>query len=269
MIGFHISKNGDFIKSIDSAFSLCENLGFSPCGQIFARGPQSYRSCLDDSVAREIGRRWPNQILIHGAYVDYLNGEPRGMANITNELATCDLLHGMGVVVHLGKTMRLDTLPASMEGTKSRVFLEINAAKPPNYAEPRILARCFDNLPPRMGLCIDTQHLFACGVSMETAENAADYIAAIREELDVPIVFHLNDSAVPLGSGRDRHEEIGLGEIWRKYSEDAAAAAGVDAAQLFAQCGAAEILRSGLPVILESKEPKKTMRRLAHLYGRQ
>jgi len=69
------------------------------------------------------------------------------------------------------------------------------------------------NLRHRVGVCVDTAHIFAAGYDI-----AADYDAVMRR-LDDAIglerlrMMHLNDSKAPLGSRRDRHELIGEGAI--------------------------------------------------------
>jgi deoxyribonuclease-4 len=70
----------------------------------------------------------------------------------------------------------------------------------------------------RCGVCLDTQHLFASGYDVRTAE-------AVRETLDefdrvVGVehlgLIHANDSKVPLASRKDRHEHIGKGLIGKR-----------------------------------------------------
>ena len=69
--------------------------------------------------------------------------------------------------------------------------------------------------PRRLGVCLDTCHLFAAGYDVRTAIG---YEAAIAEcaqavGLERVLAFHLNDAKAPLGSGLDRHEHIGRGEL--------------------------------------------------------
>jgi len=72
-------------------------------------------------------------------------------------------------------------------------------------------------VPPRlrhrMGVCIDTAHIFAAGYDI-----SADYDGVMRHFDDVVGLerlgmMHLNDSKAPLGSRRDRHELIAEGAI--------------------------------------------------------
>jgi deoxyribonuclease-4 len=67
----------------------------------------------------------------------------------------------------------------------------------------------------RVGVCVDTCHLFAAGYDLR---SAAGYEAAMEEcarEVGISrvLAFHLNDARAPLGSGLDRHEHIGRGHL--------------------------------------------------------
>ena len=68
---------------------------------------------------------------------------------------------------------------------------------------------------PRLGICLDSCHLFASGYDVR--DPAA--VAALVDEVDREIglerlrALHVNDSQTPLGSNRDRHANILEGEI--------------------------------------------------------
>jgi deoxyribonuclease IV len=82
------------------------------------------------------------------------------------------------------------------------------------------LALLFDRLErhPRLGICLDSCHLYASGYDV-TDEAALD---ALLDEVDREIgldrlrALHVNDSATPLGSNRDRHANIGEGLLGKK-----------------------------------------------------
>jgi deoxyribonuclease-4 len=77
----------------------------------------------------------------------------------------------------------------------------------------RIIARVAE--PERLGVCVDTCHVFAAGYSVETA----DQYNTTMDELDQAVglgrvrVWHLNDSLRELGSRVDRHAAIGRGRM--------------------------------------------------------
>ena len=71
---------------------------------------------------------------------------------------------------------------------------------------------------PRVGVCVDSCHLFAAGYPLS---EPADYVATMRQfdeivGLDRIRAFHLNDSKRELGSRVDRHEHIGQGHLGRE-----------------------------------------------------
>jgi len=70
----------------------------------------------------------------------------------------------------------------------------------------------------RLGVCLDTAHLLASGHELRTAAGLDELVTSFdraigRERL---VMVHLNDSKSALGSNRDRHENIGEGEIGRE-----------------------------------------------------
>jgi deoxyribonuclease-4 len=74
--------------------------------------------------------------------------------------------------------------------------------------------------PPRLGLCLDSCHLFVSGVDI----GDPAVVAGLVEEVDARIgldrlrVLHVNDSAAPLGSNRDRHANLGEGLIGERLA---------------------------------------------------
>jgi len=76
-----------------------------------------------------------------------------------------------------------------------------------------IIARVPEPLRQRVGVCVDTAHVFAAGYDLANAYD--DVIARFDATvgLDRLGAMHLNDSKVPLGSRRDRHELIAEGAI--------------------------------------------------------
>jgi deoxyribonuclease-4 len=67
----------------------------------------------------------------------------------------------------------------------------------------------------KVGLCLDTCHLLAAGYDIRTG-NGLDAALADLDRwcgMDRLELLHLNDSMTPLGSNRDRHANIGEGEL--------------------------------------------------------
>jgi deoxyribonuclease IV len=70
----------------------------------------------------------------------------------------------------------------------------------------------------RLGVCLDTQHLWASGIPFATIEDADDLMKLVEGTVGMERLrcLHLNDSKVPFGANRDRHENIGDGTIGAK-----------------------------------------------------
>lgn len=71
--------------------------------------------------------------------------------------------------------------------------------------------------PARLGLCLDTAHLFAAGYDIRTAkgwDTAIEQVSSLIGLSEV-LAFHLNDSKTDLASRVDRHAHIGEGKIGR------------------------------------------------------
>jgi deoxyribonuclease-4 len=67
----------------------------------------------------------------------------------------------------------------------------------------------------RLGVCLDTCHLFAAGYDFRTPEKYKETFQLFETEVGIDRIrfFHINDSKKALGSRVDRHEHIGKGEI--------------------------------------------------------
>lgn len=238
MLGYHVSK-GKY-KSMEIALAAAaDNLseyGFArPCAQIFVSGPQSFRQNLtDEDIVKccKVATTRGLNLVIHGAYVDHPWNRAQGAVhNIKQELQVAAKLGATGVIVHLGagaaNDASLETVLKAVGDLPEKVldrvilWLEINAAKPTDatYETPEKITRLFERVhavgsPLRVGLCIDTAHLYSCGIALDSMIAARRWLEGLP---NVPIMLHLNDSASLLGSGIDRHQTLLEGNIWKDY----------------------------------------------------
>jgi deoxyribonuclease-4 len=112
-----------------------------------------------------------------------------------------------------GITIALDTVPG-----QTTVLLETTAgsgtALGASFEELRdLIERIPARLRERVGVCVDTAHVFAAGYDLS---NDYDGVwARFDDTLGMQRLgmMHLNDSKAPLGSRRDRHELIAEGAI--------------------------------------------------------
>ncbi len=75
--------------------------------------------------------------------------------------------------------------------------------------------RDLSGYPNRVKVCLDTSHAFAAGYNLRSAEGINHLLDQIKENIGLEHLkaFHLNDSQSELGSHKDRHENIGYGQI--------------------------------------------------------
>jgi len=112
----------------------------------------------------------------------------------------------------------LDEVHKQLPGCKAQCLLETTAGQGSNLgAKFEHLATIIDGVqaPERLGVCVDTCHIFAAGYPLDTPKN----YKATMKELDLVVgidkvkAFHLNDSLKELGSHVDRHAHIGRGKL--------------------------------------------------------
>jgi deoxyribonuclease-4 len=70
----------------------------------------------------------------------------------------------------------------------------------------------------RLGLCIDTQHLWASGCDYSSVNGTKKLVKEINDRIGIDRLkcLHLNDSKIELGGNRDRHANLGEGTIGAK-----------------------------------------------------
>lgn len=73
----------------------------------------------------------------------------------------------------------------------------------------------------RIGMCLDTQHLWASGYSFASIAEADELVDMLDAQVGLARLrcLHVNDSAVPFASSRDRHANLGEGTIGRRPLE--------------------------------------------------
>ncbi|MCC6547752.1 deoxyribonuclease IV [Candidatus Sumerlaeota bacterium] len=150
---------------------------------------------------------------------------------LVDELERCELLGIPGLVLHPGSHLGAgidagisqiaDLCQQVIERTpnvRTRILMETVAGQGTNigasFGEIGLLLKKIKN-PKRMGVCLDTCHIFAAGYDI----RSEDVYARTMDEFEREVGFkslkaiHLNDSKHPLGSRKDRHEHIGKGHI--------------------------------------------------------
>lgn len=147
-----------------------------------------------------------------------------------NELIRCHQLHIPYVVLHpgshtgdgveIGLERFVSALDEAIEKAESdtMVLVETTAGQGTglgsSFNELGYIRSC-SRVPEKIGVCLDTCHIFAAGYDFRTADDYQETMQLFNREIGLEHLkfFHLNDSKKELGSRVDRHEHIGQGCI--------------------------------------------------------
>ena len=272
-IGGHISFSKNISASIEEAV---ENDMKSL--QLFMGNPKAFKRhrLTEEDILRsqEILEVYPVNIFTHYPYTASLVGSVASLAwsgdseqdkktsNILQELeyevnAINKLSPVSGVVIHPGSFKNradgLQTIAKSINKINfdegSKLLLENSAGEgtklPRDFQE---MAKIFEAITPlkkkNVGCCIDTAHIWGSGIYNLSKRDDVDRMFHDFDKylgLDKFSLLHLNDSAVKLGSKKDRHACLCDGCIWEDNSESLR--------YLLAKCG-----ENKIPIVLETPD---------------
>jgi len=213
LIGAHL-KTGDPLAGAESTASACV--------QIFLSDPQGWAKPKPRADAEAL-RASPIPVYVHAPYlVNLASPNPRIRHPSRQILAnTCEAAAEVGataVIVHGGHVTDDDSIDAGIDRW-AKALAELQTTVPV-YLEntaggDHALARHFDTIARLweriadfgIGFCLDTCHTHAAG---EEVVGSVERIRAITGRIDL---VHCNDSKDEAGSGRDRHEHLGKGQV--------------------------------------------------------
>lgn len=232
-IGAHVGTSGGIQTAIDRGLALdCESI------QVFTTSPRAWRAQVHPPESLEAFRSARKAaglpVICHASYLINLAGtDPDVVHRSGVALAACCQvaaeLDAEAVIVHVGSHLG-DGIEAGLDriqGELGKVLDELpddlwllleNTAGAGGTIGRTIdeMAGVIDRCPhPRLGVCLDSCHLFASGIEIGDPEKMTDFL----ERLDAAIglerlrALHLNDSQMPLDSNRDRHANVGEGLI--------------------------------------------------------
>ena len=227
---------GGYFKAVEAAAAHAMD-----CVQIFTKNSNQWKarplvqSEIDEfrAAVRRTNIRFP---VAHDSYLINLASPDdalwkKSIDAFTIELERAEALGLMGVVTHPGAYVdssedeglariieALDEAHRRTAGFRTITLLETTAG------QGSCLGHQFDHLadiandvaaPERVGICVDTCHIFAAGYAIGTKAAYAATIAELHDVvgLDRVRAFHLNDSVRELGSRVDRHARIGAGKL--------------------------------------------------------
>lgn len=277
-LGAHMSVSG----GLHLAFERAEAAGCTTV-QIFTKSERQWNAkpLTDDAIAQfKAAQQRTNigPVLVHDSYLINLASPKddlwhKSSAAFAHELERCDQLGIPYLVTHPGahtgsgveaglqrEVDALNRLFADGVGGSTMVLLETTAGQGTTLGGRfEELAWLLDHLtyPERVGICVDTCHIFAAGYDVRTPEGYAAVFDRLVDLVGMERIkaFHLNDSKGTLGGHLDRHAPIGEGEI------------GLEGFRLLVN----DPRFAGLPMVLETPksdkpdDPTEDLRNLATL----
>jgi deoxyribonuclease-4 len=233
-IGLHVHVAGGYLKAVEHAKAAgCTAM------QIFSTNPRSYRTSAIDGAAldafaqlrREAGL---DPCAIHTPYlINLASADPKiargSLRLLQNDLAVAARGGMRFVNTHLGSYGTRDrreafdgicgALEAALAGVEPGLFLVLeNSAGAGNLAGGTLeeLGGFVRSLAhPQLGVCLDTAHAWASGYAIDSRDGVDRFVESAERAIGLEriLMFHFNDTEVPLGAGRDRHWHIGEGCI--------------------------------------------------------
>ena len=233
LIGAHISTKGGLHTVFERASAIK-----ATALAMFAKNSNQWKgkTLTDEAIAEFTAARNVLPIVTHASYLINLattNPEfhAKSIAGMIDELDRAERLGIHAVVLHPGAHLgagpdkgldqiarSLDQVHAAIPNHRVVTLLETAAGQGSclgcTYEElGRVISLIDDKR--RVGICIDTCHVFAAGYDIRTRQGYERMIEEVEEHVGVENVgaFHINDSKRELGSRVDRHQHIGKGEL--------------------------------------------------------
>ncbi len=234
LIGAHVSPAGGLPNAIERGVERgCRAI------QIFNQSPRMWKPTVfrdeDVSAFKEAMASSPvDAVLIHAVYLlNCASVDPdirtKSLTSLTHSLRVGREIGARGVVLHPGSAKTGDPRAAiARAGETIREALSESEGCPLHLENTAgaggTLGRSIDELAAlleasgdgeRLGLCLDSCHLFASGYDIRSIAGMDGLVGEIAEKIGLGRVrsLHLNDSDTPLGSNRDRHANVGEGEL--------------------------------------------------------
>ncbi len=246
ILGAHEGVGG----GVSTAFARAEADG-AECLQIFTRNVRGWaaKPFASDEVERfrAEARRTGMPVAAHSTYLVNLCCEDGAIRKkswdaLADELARCETLGIRWLVFHPGSHADEEkgialvaegmTEALARSPGKARLLIETTAGQGTSLGWRFEQLQAIREAVPgaarrRVGVCVDTCHVFSAGYDLSTPEGYETTVAALDRSVGLSHVqaFHLNDSKKPLGCRVDRHEHIGEGtlglEPFRRLVNDA------------------------------------------------
>ena len=234
LIGAHVSPAGGPARAVERGAALG-----AEAIQIFNQSPRMWKpySYSEEQVAEYhevLEGSGVQALMIHAVYLlnagsDDPEIREKTLASLTTSLRVGDDLGAVCVVLHPGSAKTGPVEPAiARAGELIKEALAESGSCPLHLENTAgaggTLGRSFAELAslidacggdPRVGMCLDSCHLYASGYDIRTIDGLTETLDECERDVGLERLgsLHLNDSQVGLGSNRDRHADIGEGEL--------------------------------------------------------
>jgi deoxyribonuclease-4 len=250
LIGPHLPLGHGMLKAAERA----KGIGATAV-QIFTDNPtawrrrpeppktlKAFREALKSAGIGPIAIHAPYLINLCGGNEDFWH---KSIATVANELYVGSQYGASFVVMHIGSHRGLERqegIDRMVEGMRHALTAADEQAASSNDMNGGLPMLVLENAPgtgdgigssiediadiigasaaaglpmDRLGVCLDTAHLWGAGYDISEADGVDDLVARIDEILgrERVVMLHLNDSRTSVGSRLDRHEHIGAGQL--------------------------------------------------------
>jgi deoxyribonuclease-4 len=234
LIGAHVSTAGGLHKAVErGAERGCRAI------QIFNQSPRMWRPTAYDEAdlaafVEAMSQSSIDAVVIHAVYLlncasDDAAMRRKSLASLTHSLRFGAAIGARGVILHPGSAKTGDVGRAIARAGKTIARALADSEGCPLHLENTAgaggtLGRSVDELAAlldatggseRLGICLDSCHLLASGYDIRTRAGMDALLSELSAKIGVERIgsLHLNDSQTPVGSNRDRHANVGEGEL--------------------------------------------------------
>ncbi|MGH9110120.1 MAG: deoxyribonuclease IV [Acidimicrobiales bacterium] len=245
-IGAHVRAGGQLVPALERGAQIGAEVV-----QVFTQSPRAWKptqygpDVLAGYRAAQAAHPTVSATYCHATYlINLATDDPallaRSRACLVANLSVARGMGASGLVLHLGShkgsgfegcvAQVADALVEAVETATGPVPAEaVDRAACPILVENAAgaggtVGRSIDELAavldraalgPALGICLDTQHLWASGAGFCTPDEADQVVRAVDASVGLGRLgcLHLNDSKVERGANRDRHANVGEGTI--------------------------------------------------------
>lgn len=232
-VGFHMSISAGLVKALENSRALgCDAV------QIFSRNPRSWKKKVFDKKEVDLFKKKKKELdifplVIHSIYLinacsDKKDIYKKSKRLLAEEAKNTELLEGEYLVLHPGSCQNkragikklakaIDRAGEYLSGNKMILIENVAGGGNQvgkNFRELEMILNAVKK-PEKVGVCLDTCHLFAYGYNLRIKMDVMSMFSEIVDTISLEKIklIHLNDSKFELGTKRDQHSHLGKGYI--------------------------------------------------------